>query len=1521
MPRFLIDTGSELNIIKQSLIKPNLFIDRKTVYNLAGISEGLVLTQGCVRINIDEGYCRMNVVPDSFPIEADGILGIEFLKEQEATLSFRNDALLWGNPRETAPFVSHDVLYLPARTKTLVKITINKPNRFSGYLPKINAGPGIFIGECLVTSNNGRASLFAINSTSENVSLILPPVELESYDSTIRPIRVIKLTDEPEAKTNLQVRINKITEMLDLKDLDPLERDSIEKLISEFPCQFHLPNDKLSKTSKITHKIPTTDNVPINVKQYRYPPHLRDIVQKQVQELIDNDIVEESESPYNSPLWIVPKKPDAQGNKRWRLVIDFRALNEKTVASAYPLPNITEILDQLGRSKYFSTLDLASGFHQVPIDPADAPKTAFSTPFNHLQYKRMPMGLKGAPSTFQALMDKVLTGLQGIELFVYMDDIVVYAESLEDHSRKLKKLFGRLKTAGLTLQPEKCLFLKKEVVYLGHVISEQGVRPDPRKTQAVSDFPRPINAKNIKQFLGLAGYYRRFIPDFAKIARPLHYLLQKEIKFIWGETQESAFVTLKQKLCSQPLLQYPDFNSPFVVTTDASDFALGGVLSQGPIGKDLPIAYTSRALINAEFNYTTTEKELLAIIHAVKQFRPYLYGRKFTLVTDHRPLLWLHRLKDPVQRIARWKILLREYDYDIIHKPGKINMNADALSRNPVTTYPVPSNPENLGSEEPFSEMEIENVFLINKTELISGRQGSEGAENSKIPHTFTDTDNGRTDKGGLSTASSFEESSGCTYTVAEVAKRCRSRGSRLMPSTDEESSIRETPVACISWPKIPLGDVNVGGVPVVKSTTDALAHAGGRGPTGKFLSRNPDGRSTLACVEESAGGLQENSYQETLSGDCIPAVTTETEVLECAEGVSEGSTFAHGKKDRAGDLQENSYQEIPSGKNRVPIMQTEVQRVIAPREPTTDDELTNDKTQDESVSDVDVEVKIVAIKTCQIKCSIDPVDSNPVLNESHEKALTMNDDQMREKPYIDPSQLAPSKDDPILAAPNNPERIFIITPVQYSRDQLLMRKDNIAHFMSVDCEISTPILQQLVDLEMIDIEKLKNEPIGIGAIVQTKLSTGKIIYSVFVKEKSDEIVTAAIIVQCLDSLRTAMIEEQIKSVSISKIGDGLEKNHWLPIEITVRARWKTEIPKLTICTGEVVIPRLDDRLGIISEAHDSAIGGHKGIAKTYHRVRERYFWPRIKEDISEYVRTCADCQKRKLVRVKTRQPMRITTTPNGAFEVLEMDIVGPLPVTVAGNKYILTLQCNLTKYSDALPIFDMTAEMVATALVHDFITRFGCPEVIKTDQGSNFQSSLMQKVAKIFKIKQLRSTSFHPQTMGSLERSHHSLAEYLKMYTDKTDWDTWIKMAMFSYNTSVHSAHGFTPHELVFGQKARLPSEFETRTVGKTYEMYLDELIFKLNDTQKMAKTRLLEAKERSKRYYDQKLNAKDFEIGEEVYLLKEPRIGKFDDQYAGRYKIMELIGDRNAKIDLGNNKIKVVHFDKLKHACLRPT
>lgn len=230
------------------------------------------------------------------------------------------------------------------------------------------------------------------------------------------------------------------------------------------------------------------------------------------------------------------------------------------------------------------------------------------------------------------------------------------------------------------MQPDKCEFLRREVSYLGHIITGKGVSPNPDKIKAISEFPVPKNAKDMKTFLGLTGYYRRFIENFSKITKPLTSLLKKDIPFIWSNEQKLAFNCLKEKLITAPLLQYSDFSQPFVITTDASNFAVSAILSQGSIGKDKPIAYASRTLNKAEGNYSTTEKKLLAILFGVNTFRPYIYGYKFKIVTDHRPLVWLFNAKDPGGRLLRWRLKLEEYDYEIVYKPGRANANADALS-------------------------------------------------------------------------------------------------------------------------------------------------------------------------------------------------------------------------------------------------------------------------------------------------------------------------------------------------------------------------------------------------------------------------------------------------------------------------------------------------------------------------------------------------------------------------------------------------------------------------------------------------------------------------------------------------------------------------------------------------------------------------------------------------------------------------------------------------------------------------
>jgi hypothetical protein len=377
---------------------------------------------------------------------------------------------------------------------------------------------------------------------------------------------------------------------------------------------------------------------------------------------------------------VVAKKMDTSGKQKFRLVVDCRKLNEKTADDGYSLPDITGILDQLGQAKYFSCTDMAMAYHQIEMDPKDIDKTAFSTKQGHWAYKRMPFGLKTAPATFQRMMNTVLSGLTGTRGFVFLDD-VIYSNSLVEHDTKLRTVFDTFRKYNLKLQPDKCEFLRKEVSYLGHVIAEDGVRPDPGKVKSVEEFPTLKNARQLRSFLGLAGYYRRCVPKFIKVADPLHKLLKKDVRFEWNEEQENAFQTLKQKLVSQPILRYPDFTKEFILTTDASNEGAGAVLSQGEVGKDRPVAYASRSFNRAEKNCSMVEKELAAIVWGIKHFRPYLYGRKFKIISDHKPLTWIMSVKDPGSRLLRWRIQLEEYDYEIIYKPGAQNGNADALSR------------------------------------------------------------------------------------------------------------------------------------------------------------------------------------------------------------------------------------------------------------------------------------------------------------------------------------------------------------------------------------------------------------------------------------------------------------------------------------------------------------------------------------------------------------------------------------------------------------------------------------------------------------------------------------------------------------------------------------------------------------------------------------------------------------------------------------------------------------------------
>lgn len=460
--------------------------------------------------------------------------------------------------------------------------------------------------------------------------------------------------------------------------LNSEERDAIQILIQNNNDVFYKKGDDLTFTNEVKHRIDTGLSGPIYTKTYRYPTIHTAEVERQMTEMLDQGIIRHSSSPYNAPILVVPKKEDKSGNKEWRIVIDYRKLNMATKEDKYPIPRIDDILDKLGRANYFSTLDLTKGFYQIEVEPEDREKTAFTTHNGHYEFIRMPFGLKNAPATFQRMMNNVLREHVNKICVIYMDDILVFSTSLQEHLINLEKIFKTLREANLKVSLNKSDFLRKETEFLGHIVTKDGIKPNPNKVDGIKKQTIPKTVREIQSFLGLSGYYRKFIPDYAKIAKPMTLRLKKDSKInVNDEDYKQSFEKLKTILMSDMVLRYPDLEEQFQLTTDASNYALGAVLSQSKG----PIAFASRTLNQHEINYSTVEKELLAIVWAVKQFRHYLYGRKFKLRTDHKPLVWLANLKEPNSKLIRWKIKLNEYEFDIQHVQGKDNKVADALSR------------------------------------------------------------------------------------------------------------------------------------------------------------------------------------------------------------------------------------------------------------------------------------------------------------------------------------------------------------------------------------------------------------------------------------------------------------------------------------------------------------------------------------------------------------------------------------------------------------------------------------------------------------------------------------------------------------------------------------------------------------------------------------------------------------------------------------------------------------------------
>jgi len=1293
---------------------------------------------------------------------------------------------------------------------------------------------GVYTARTVVPARPADVPVRVMNTTDQSVELKKGSLigDLEYWDYVHTP------TVPSENPSPFTPPDKEVVQDL-LSRIDPTVPEHIKlklaQLLTRHASVFSQHDLDLGVTDVLTHQIDTGDSRPVRQPLRRHPKPHDEAIRQYIDESQQQGVIEKASSPWASNVVVVRKKDGT-----YRCCIDFRDVNELTKKDRYPLPRTDQCLEAMSGCSWFTTCDLKASYHQLMVDPRDREKTAFISKYGMYQYRRMPFGLCNAGASFQRLMDVVLTGLNLEVCLAYIDDVLIFSKTLEEHLDRLELVLQRLQAAGLKLKASKCSIMQTQVSFLGHVLSSEGIATDPEKTRLITQWPVPTNLKELRSFLGISGYYRKFVEGYAAIAAPLNALMKKNTPFIWNDDCQSAFDTLKVALANPPVLTVPGDEDDIILDTDASDSSIGAVLSAVQNGVERPIAYAGRALNKNESNYCITRKELLAVVYFTKYFRQYLLGRRFTIRTDHAALTWLQKTPDPIGQNARWLEQLGEFTFDIKHRNGTHHSNADALSRHPCLNKPscTACHPK----EASATTFRTATPPISNGPERYTGARPQRAPLPLRRPTYYSPPSPDRSPERASDTASR----AGSPPPISNGPGRYFGARPQRTPPSLRPPTFQSSPSPVRPPERTPGTASRAQPLPAQVYARDNGSarhfHTPQRprplNPTARVFhpTRTPGATvRTPASGSESGYGSMQGFYRPYPS----PTHGPNGPLKSCFKRVSnQPQKVAHvvlspGQRATAREDQAVPYHIRAAPKqNIIQKMLGDIRKVLGPEYPIPDHPA---PALDANGRRNKRRSPTYALKKCQ------EILSRPL--SSFARRLTAS---------------------PVNAGPS---------PHQGD-----------------DCHVDNQGLCWTNE----QIAQEQNKDPDLAHIIK------------LINQSSEKPTWSAVELQS-NSCKTLWNEW-----SRLKIVNGILCRRWISVDATPD-HW------------QVIMP-FSYRSDFIHFAHTGLNGGHLGRHKTEEQVRRRAFWPNWRADVAIELRKCDACAGYH----RGKPPRQCELIPFHAgepFEVIAIDITGPFPKSSKGYEYIVTLIDLFSRWAEAWPVRNHTAPVIAGLLIDNFISRFGTPKRILTDQGAEFESTLFAELCRRLEIEKVRSTPYEPRTNACVERFHRSLNSMLaKVVSDhQRDWHEFLQPVMAAYRASKHSSTGYSPNFLVLNRENRAPVDLvlgvpqDEEPHTDSYDEFVLKAQRRMREAHAIAREHLNVAAERRKNDYDIKVRRTDFKVGDWVlyfyprrYKNKSP---KWQRNYTGPFLVTRVIGPVDYVIQRTKRGTpQTVHGDKLR-------